>query len=65
MKVVIEFEIDNAAFVENLEGETHRMLMEAERKLLSGGLDKTFLDTNGNLVGRVRVMKGRINWNKK
>lgn len=62
MKAIIEIEMDNAAFEDDLHGELQRILGTVPRKVYgqlscAGGTRKADLlkDVNGNTVGTVRV----------
>lgn len=65
MKVIIEFETDNAAFADDIHGEIEQILEQAGTKVLmqmgrnhyvdaEGPSDK-LIDTNGNTVGTVEL----------
>ena len=60
MKVTIEFNTENDAFVEDFSGEVRRLLSQA-RKIVTkhesheSPLFKKLLDVNGNSVGKVEI----------
>jgi hypothetical protein len=51
MKFSLEFDTDNAAFAEDLLGETRRILGEVAEKVRTGAREGTVWDDNGNRVG--------------
>lgn len=60
MHLKIEIGLDNAAFDNhNLTNELARILVEYAAKVqMNGYLDHTFLDVNGNCVGKARLAQG-------
>jgi hypothetical protein len=56
-KLVVEIELENAAFDDNTSGEVSRILSALSKKIRSGGMDLLvdrdicLMDVNGNKVG--------------
>jgi len=59
MKLKIEIDIDNAAFVDDIQEEVVAVLARAAQKLAFNGSPEVvkLLDTNGNVVGSAKVVK--------
>lgn len=55
MKIVIEFNTENAAFCDPYE--IDRILTQARGKIGDVGEERKLLDSNGNTVGKVTVSK--------
>ncbi len=62
MKVRIEFEIDNAAFKEDFLYEVEEILSQSKEIIITKCFQKKLIDTNGNSVGKVSLVKGGIKW---
>ena len=62
MKITISFEADNAAFVDNFDGEVKKILKQAEDFIIQDSNNENLFDTNGNKVGfvyRSSILKPR------
>ena len=53
MKILIDFHADNAAFVDDFEGEVKKIMKQATDYLIGDRDSNTLIDTNGNKVGAV------------
>lgn len=50
----VKFNVENAAFEDDFEGEVEFVLKQAIKNIQRGTLDKPLRDTNGNDVGSVK-----------
>ena len=53
MRITISFEADNAAFVDDFDGEVKKILKQAEDFIIQDTDNENLFDTNGNKVGFV------------
>lgn len=61
MKMVLEFNMDNATFADDPDGEVLRILDVCAGRIASGQLTTGRLsDSNGNFVGGYRFLRGSI-----
>jgi len=69
MKILIEFDCNNAAFTDDFHGEVASMLVQANHKIREAMERRScacdppessnrLLDTNGNTVGKIEVKDG-------
>ena len=62
MRITISFEADNAAFVDDFDGEVKKIMKQAEDFIVQDSDNENLFDTNGNKVGfvyRSSVLKPR------
>lgn len=61
MKIVIEFDTDNAAFEDNFLMEATKTLQQAKGAIIDSenntGIRRTLKDTNGNRIGVIDITK--------